>query len=177
MPLSWTRSGRPVPPTIHPLSPEVYDGQWRQGTNNQGAATFGTANRAIFFPFYLTEAATFVRAFVVNGATQSGNIDIGIYDANGIRLVSTGGTALSGATTTQSFTLSSTTLAGMTLYYLAMVVDNPSAIFAAAAFGSTRNLGSLMRTSSYPLPVDASSWVVNTFNTIPFFGIARTTAF
>ena len=89
--------------------------------------TYITSNRAYYYPFRLAEAATCYKAFWVNGATVSGNVDIGVYTSAGVKVASIGSTAQAGASGTQITTLSAALSAGN--YYLAFACDNTTATF------------------------------------------------
>jgi hypothetical protein len=92
-----------------------------------GNAGWPSANRALFIPFTVltTITVTQIRIHVV---TQSGNLDVGIYDDTLTRKVSSGSTAV-GASGGQVVDITDTQLnAGR--YYFAMVVDNTTANFA-----------------------------------------------
>lgn len=85
-----------------------------------------TANTAIYIPVILQVPATvYQMAFIV--ATQSGNIDVGIYDENAVRLVSSGSTAV-GAAGIQLVNIADTALTPG-VYFLAMNCDNTTAVF------------------------------------------------
>src|SRR5574343_386960 len=60
------------------------------------SATWSSANRALYSPFRLGCTINVTDMFVANGSTASGNLDLGIYDERGTRLVSSGSTAQSG---------------------------------------------------------------------------------
>jgi hypothetical protein len=62
---------------------------------------------------------------VLNGATASGNMDVGIYDYAGTRLVSSGSTAQSGTSAFQDFDITDTLL-GPGIFYLAPPTTTPS---------------------------------------------------
>ena len=77
-------------------------------------------NRAIYAPVSIPARFTIARFFVVNGTNATGNVDVGIYDAGGNRLLSTGSTARSGTSVIQYIGVTDTSFpAGK--YYLALV--------------------------------------------------------
>ena len=146
----------------------------------QGAgasAVWPAADRAIFVPFYLSERMTATKMFVANGAAVSGSLDLGIYDAAGTRLVSSGSTAQAGITTTQVVDITDTTLSPGT-YYMAMAMDNitgttlrsaPSLIF-------HKSMGIAQQASAFPLPATATL-AASASTYIPFMGVSfRTVA-
>lgn len=132
-----------------------------------GAATWPTANKAIYVPFSVYETLTIARFFWENGSPANNNVDVGIYDANGKRLVSSGSTAQSGASATQSVDTTDL-IVSPGLYYIAMAMDgtsgqtqrwSPSASY-------TRTLGVAEQTSAFPLPSTATFAALSS-NAIP----------
>lgn len=94
------------------------------------SATYRAANRAFFYPFYLTEPKVARYLFVVNGTAVSGNIDLGIYRASDSgtaqKIITTGSTAQSGTSAAQVVSISATQLA-VGQYYMAIAIDNTTA--------------------------------------------------
>lgn len=100
-------------------------GQYMSGTGGT-SAVWPAANRAIYVPFIVNKQVTaFQIAFQVG--TQSGNLDVGIYNEQGVRLVSSGSTAVA-APGLQAVNITDTTLTPA-LYFMAMCVDNVTAAF------------------------------------------------
>src|SRR5258708_6191400 len=89
------------------------------------SATWPTANKAFFYPFLLGKTISLTTLFTGTGNVTSGNIDVGIYDTGGNRLVSSGSTAQDNSTTgnCQLYTVSAITL-GPGVYYMALAMDN-----------------------------------------------------
>lgn len=83
-----------------------------------GSAAWPTQYKAIYVPIRVKKRMVIVKLGIANGATASDNLDLGLYDAVGTRLVSTGSTAQSGTTTEQVIDVTDTTI-GPGLYYLA----------------------------------------------------------
>ena len=98
--------------------------------NNSGASAgslaWPAANRAIYVPVLIENPVTVLK-MAVNVAVQSGNLDVGIYDEMGNRIVSKGSTAV-GAAGLQTVDITDTTL-NPGLYFIAMCVDNTTASF------------------------------------------------
>ncbi len=90
------------------------------------SATWPAANRAIYAPVCVQQTVT-VKKMALLVATQSGNLDVGIYSETGTRLVSSGSTAVAAAGL-QSVDITDTTLSPG-VYFLAMCVDNTTAAF------------------------------------------------
>jgi predicted phage gp36 major capsid-like protein len=79
--------------------------------NHQGGvATWPSANLAIYVPVMVVEPVTVVQLACVVGTTAAGNIDLGIYDDAGNRLVSSGSTAIGGTGTIQNVDVTDTPL-------------------------------------------------------------------
>lgn len=109
-------------------------GEYLRGTSTAPTAiTNSAANTAIYFPFTLTRSFL-AQTMGVQVTTQSGNMDVGIYDEKGTRLVSMGSTAVAAAGL-QVFNIADTWLTPGT-YFMAINVDNTTAAFMAIASGS-----------------------------------------
>lgn len=90
------------------------------------SATWPTTNLALAIPFVLHTTVTVVKMFLYNGATVSGNFDIGIYNESWARQVASGSTAQAGTSAVQEVNTADTQLvAGR--YYLALNFDNTTA--------------------------------------------------
>ena len=124
-----------------------------------------------------------VRAFYVyNGATVTGNIDMGIYQINPgqtslTRVVSTGATAQTGASTVQTLTCTATRLDRGT-YYMALGITISTQTFfsVATTYGMAGGIGCHISTSGSPLPatLTAATWSLATVR-VPWMGISRNT--
>jgi len=121
-----------------------------------GGAAWVTANRALFIPWYVQKpvVVTALRVYVTTSA--AGNLDLGVYSANGTRLVSTGSTAIGGVGV-QLVAVSPTSIpAGK--HYLAMSCSTTSAAF--LRYASTVALhvlaGVRQQASAAPLPATAT---------------------
>lgn len=90
-------------------------------TNSSGV--WPAANRAIYVAVQLAFPVTVYQVGWWNGTAVSGNVDVGIYDETGARLVSTGSTAQAGTSTIQTVDIADTALVAGT-YFLAMAMDN-----------------------------------------------------
>jgi hypothetical protein len=120
------------------------------------------ANRVIYVPFAISEAVTVYKIGWSNGATVNGNIDVGIYDLAGTRLVSSGSVAMSGATAVQVADITDTPLAPG-IYHMAMQSSSSTATFFRAAQSATAVLAQLlvasgvqMEDTSFGLPATAT---------------------
>lgn len=119
-----------------------------------------TANRAIFIPFTTEVTVTAFQMAVENGATLGGNLDVGIYDINGTRLVSSGTTAQAGISVMQTFNIADTVLTPG-YYFMAMSTDSTTATYIGSPVVSglgefLRSLGVQEQTSAFVLPATAT---------------------
>src|ERR1044072_5106370 len=123
------------------------------GVSAPSSAVFPAANRALYVPFRLSDPITVVKMFVLNGATVSGNIDVGIYDAVGTRLVSKGSTAQAGTSAIQEFDITDTRL-GPGLFYMAVAMDNGTATLFRKSINNffLRAAGMFQQASAFALP-------------------------
>jgi hypothetical protein len=105
-----------------------------QGTNmieQSGIASAGwpAANRAIYMPFMLEEPMYVIEAMVHNGSGPStGSYDVGIYSVEGVRLVSSGLVAQSGADP-QTIALTDTWLDRGVFYMALMATSTSTTVF------------------------------------------------
>jgi hypothetical protein len=135
---------------------------WR---NTVASATaYPTANLAIYVPIRVRYPVTIRKLWVPSGTTGTGNFDLGLYNAAGTRLVSTGSQAKGTSAVEQVIDVTDTPIAAG-LYYLAICADSGTdtyygAVMAAplpAAVGVlTQDVGSVT------LPATASWGVANT---------------
>jgi len=151
---------RPGEVTITPWSQQSL-GVALYGTGNAvpPSNNFVTANLAVFIPFYVPEPVTITKLGWGNGAAVAGNLDAGIYDVAGNRLVSTGTTAQVTTGTLQVVDVADTTLA-RGLYYLGFASDTSGAtqkvVAGLPAAGIPQSLGLLQMASAFVLPNPAT---------------------
>lgn len=84
------------------------------------STNYPSAGVGYYYPFSLSEPILAIRLWTFNGSAVAGNQDIGLYSADGTRLVSTGAVAQAGTNQTQNGTISQPLDAGV-LYYLALL--------------------------------------------------------
>lgn len=170
------RINEPAPVTIwtgsrHSVGPDLA---------SYGATISGvtwTASRAFYCPIRLTRAITVAQLAMYNGATVSGNVDIGIYNSAGTRQVSAGSTAHSGASALQVFDVTNTTI-GPGLFYLAFAISNVTG----TVFGYTgdaprfRLMGCYGEASAMPLPATAT-FSTTMDGSLPLIGLSTSTTF
>ena len=145
--------GLPALPTIHTLSLEAIGLGLGVAFTAAASATYAFTNRAHLIPFHINFPITVTKLFSVNGATASGNIDVGIYSADLTRIVSAGSTAQAGTNAVQVFDITDTIL-GAGDFYLAIAMDNTTGTVFRATGGvaNMRRAGMLQMNTAFPLP-------------------------
>jgi len=134
-----------------------------QAGGTSSATAWGTQYRAIYVPVRVPYPGVVKEMWVNTGSTGAGNIDVGLYDAAGTRLVSTGSTAHGAGNTLVAFEVTDTTIqAG--LYYLALNNDTTTDTFRALTTSAALTMisGVLSETlGAVTLPATAT-WAVDT---------------
>ena len=178
-PASITRN----PPIITPFSPWASNVplniSWSMTLATSGA--WQSANQALYYPFQLTDHATLYQFLWFVGGTATGNVDLGVYDAQNHLIVSTGSTALSGTNAVQQFNVTDTALAPGS-YLLAGVASTTSATIFRISAGADElilPLGPIYQeASALPLPATATPVLTTETTTIiPAFGIQLRSVF
>ena len=116
------------------------------------------SNRAIFVPIRIVEPTVAINIGVGNGVTVSGNFDVGIFTLDGVRIISSGSTAQSGAYAFQVVDIADTLL-GSGVYYLAVAFDNTTATpirTTLAQLAMCKMIGIAEMSSAFPLPATAT---------------------
>jgi hypothetical protein len=109
----------------------------------------------------------------MNGGAVSGNVDAGIYDEGGVRLVSSGSVAAAGVSLVQEVDPTDTPV-GPGRFSLALAASSTSQQFLRIQVGSTtllRAFGLANQTSAFPLPASATFAVVG-YDYIPMVGLS-----
>lgn len=122
------------------------------GMYHGGYGTVGASNNAIFRPVWIPVNCT-VTGVRMRIGTASGNICVGLYDAAGNRLATSGSVACPAAGfATVSFTASYAATPGG--YFIAVAADNTTATFSAGGggAGTAWAAGALSAGSAMPLP-------------------------
>ena len=143
---------------ISSFSPEALGSEFGAFGTPVSATTWPTADQAIFVPFVVYNPLTIVKLGFYNGATASGNIDVGIYDEAGVLLVSAGSTAQAGTSGVQSFDVTDTAL-NPGLHYLAAALDNTTGTFQRPNVATVQlhgAMGILSMATAFPLPSTAT---------------------
>ena len=130
---------------------------WGSSANQITSGGWPSANLAIYVPVAVYQPFIALKMLIQNGTTINGNVDAGIYDDQGDRLVSIGSTAHAGSSSIQSFDITDTTLEPG-IYYLACAFDGNTATInhdiAGILVGGSA--GVLQQASALPLPATAT---------------------
>lgn len=172
--------GRPTPLMIGPGSYGAMGGFFPLlGTGGGASTAWPSANLALFYPFSVSQPITAVKLWIINGTTASGNLDLGIYDADGTRLVAKGSTAQSGTTAIQILDTTDLNLAPNVQYYMACSMDGTTGTTRAAAAvtaGKYASLGMAQMATAFPLPANAT-YAAMAQAQCPFFGLSQMVTF
>lgn len=148
------------------------------GNGSYGAGAWPLAKRIHYYPFRLPSTQFFDALYCLNGGTQAGFIDLGIYTEDFIKIISSGSVANSGASTPQ-FTVLSFPPLPRGRYYIALSSDTTSATFQRVSVqaGAIGAVGGYMETpGTFGLPAVATP-VYNTDASCFGIGIAQSGAF
>jgi len=133
---------------------------------------------ALYVPMRIGSQRIVRKLGISNGATASGNLDLGLYDAKGTLLVSTGSTAQSGEAIEQIIDVTDT-LISPGIYYIAAAMDGTTGTFMRRSITAPYCLSIGVLTEllgSVTLPATAT-WTANqTLALYPMLFMAFTTA-
>lgn len=118
------------------------------GGSTTANIAFPTVNLGVFTPVWVEQPVTAYKMGIIVG-TQSGNVDVGIYNEFGTAVVRAGTTAVAAAGA-QLFDITDTLLQPG-VYFLAIACDNTTATFRATATsgGLTRTVGQATVASAF----------------------------
>jgi hypothetical protein len=141
------------------------------------AIAWPTANLAICQPFSLPAAVTVLHMAWFNGGAASGNIDAGIYNEDGTKVVTTGSTVMAGLNVVQFASVASTPLAAGS-YFLVLCVDNTTAQLTRTQGGAGIHQVTGMQQASAAVPLGATLTFANPANNyLPYIGAGFTSVF
>lgn len=150
--------GLPTLSTIGPWSLEAVGSGLCLSLSDLTSATSSrtpTFNRATFYPFSISLPLTIKLFWLVNGSAVAGNVDLGVYTLDGVKLVSTGAVAQSGTTAIQTLTLGTPYRLNAGSYMMGLSGSSGSARFAGIAITTALapyGLGYAQVASAHPLP-------------------------
>lgn len=130
------------------------------GVLNAGAAAaWPASNLALFIPFKIGFPYLVNQVLWVNGTTVGTNhVDVGVFDSQGNKLVSTGSTLTAGVSVFQSVNVTDTILE-RGIYYMAMAMDGTTDTIqrtASPLLPLLRSWGMYAQSTAFPLPAAAT---------------------
>lgn len=125
--------------------------------------TWPTANLAILIPFSLPTAGTIQHMAWLNGGAVSGNVDAGIYNEDGTKVVTTGSVAQAGISLIQIASVSGTALVAGS-YFLVLCVDNTTAQMQRTSLGNGFLQSCGVQQASAAVPMGATLTLANPAN-------------
>jgi hypothetical protein len=165
--LDWP--GRPeigMPVIIAPFldpgdaSPWAAAGYAEMQAGVSSAAAWPTSGRVYYLPVAVVGPVQIQAMMWRNGATLNGNVDVGIYSRNFVRLMSSGGVVQTGINSLQFTSVPVTLMPD--LYYLAMTTNTTTGLYWRWTYGATlgplllQSVGVRTEGGGYPLPATAS---------------------
>jgi hypothetical protein len=136
------------------------------------STAWGTANLARAFPFGLSEPALAQKVWWMNGATVSGNIDVGVYTLDGARLFSSGATLQATINVLQEVDITDFWL-GRGTYYCVLSASSATATLFTDGFNFhfAKAMGWWQAATAHPLPATLTPAAM-TSSIEPLFGVA-----
>jgi hypothetical protein len=133
---------------------------WHAGISSYFSATWATANLAVYWPFAIQQVQTVYKFFWINGSAAGNNADVGIFDSAGVKLISTGSTAMTGNNALQVTDVADTVLTPGIYYFgfsHSSTTANRIVCMGASSAGHQALLaGMRTETSALPLPSTAT---------------------
>jgi hypothetical protein len=156
------------------FSPMCHNAAYAAAIGSYASAAWPSANRAQYYPIWLPWPYLVQRAFWCNGTSTTGNVDMGVYDATGVRLYSTGATAASASTSANQYVAVSWLLPPGLLYFALSCSSGSQTLFRSTALTGAvvRRWGGFEQASAHPLPTTAT-FAQYTSTYWPIFGVSR----
>lgn len=172
--MDWPAPRFTPPAIMHPHHIDALGSAVSSGVLNAvSSTTWPSANKAFFYPFTLYDFVTVYQLLFWVGAASSGNIDVGIYDSQGNRIISSGSTAMSATVDTiQEINIADTELPPGN-YFLAVAVDNATGRCYSSSIADELILSEVAvyeMAAAFPLPTSATM-VSCTDGTVNIFSI------
>ena len=144
-----------------------------------GSSAWGTANLIGYYPFLCITPFLVQRVFWGNGATVSGNVDVGVYNTDGVLLLNAGSTAQATINVAQSVALGTPYLLTPDLYYFGVAASSATATFVGSGVGTPdfmQHFGMGQQSAAPPLP---ATWTFASASTstliVPYAGVTNRT--
>lgn len=179
MTLSSPRLGMPTPQLLSVMTPEI-TGACGVTASSPASAVWPANNEGLFFPVYVDQPRTYVKAWWMNGQVAAGNVDLGVYTLAGTtmtRIASTGAIAQAGVSAMQVANIGPVTLAAG-LYYLALSCSLATATMQRATPNLTliKAIGAYQNLAAHPLGTPLTVVTIGTGGIVPVFGLSELTS-
>lgn len=160
-------------PVLSPYAPEAMSGIVSFGglaLTSVVNAAWPSANLLIGYPVRLFSPAILTKLWIYNGTTASGNLDLGVYDARGTKIVSSGSTLQAGTSALQVIDITDTPL-GPGDFYVCGAMNGITGTVMMSTWGHNSQgyaQGQIQMVTAFPLPATAT--FVLAFNSLPMIG-------
>ena len=167
-------------PVIYTLSQETALGWFNQRPvttpGSAASGTWPTANLAFIIPFRIWAPYAVQTLFWTNGATASGNLDVGIFSSDGTLLFNSGSKAQSGTGVTQTTAVSPAQMLNPGNYFMSLVASATTTtveLVAALVTQSLEMAGCAQMATAVPLPATLTFASPSGFSAkVPMFGFS-----
>lgn len=169
--MSYTAPNRLLMPSRHSI--DTITDSWAHAESGSWTPTaWPSANLAIYVPLRVPKAILVRKLWFASGSTGTGNVDMALYDAAGVAVVTATNAAKVASATEQVFDVTDTPI-GPGLYYIGLASDSGTDTFACLAVGAPvyAAMGLRSEASAYPLPSTATWSVPQTLTFFPAMGL------
>lgn len=169
--MSYTAPNRLLLPMRHSID-TIADSGLHSYTLVTTSRAWPSANLAIYVPVTISCRVVVMKLWFSSGTTGTGNVDMGLYDAAGVAVVSATNAAKVADGTEQVFDVTDTTV-GPGIYYIGLSSDSSTDTFYGTTPAAPIPLaqGVLTEASAYPLPATATFAADQTLAFIPTVGL------
>lgn len=145
---------------------------WLYLTGSPSAAVWPTANLAIYVPIRISSRVVVQKFWFGSGSAGSGNVDMGLYDAAGVAVISVA-TAAKGAANTEQVIDVTDTAVGPGLYYIGLSSDSGTDTYSrwSLTAPSAAAAGVYTEAAAYPLPSTATFALDQANTYVPLVGL------
>jgi len=160
---------------VSTYGPECIGGELSFGDLATSETTaWPSANLGQYLPFTINQVQTIYYIRCQNGGAVAGTIDVGIYDADGNRIVTMGATTMAGTSAVQDFNIPDTVLQPG-VYYMAMSMSDTATArvrgWPMTAGANTSASGCLQQASVATLPSPTATFAASTSTFVPLMAL------
>lgn len=168
--MSYTAPNRLLMPMRHSI--DTMTDSWLTSLVSPTSAAWPSANLAVYVPLRVPSRVVVRKLWFASGTTGTGNVDMALYDANGVAVVSATNAAKAASATEQVFDVTDTVV-GPGLYFIGLSSDSGTDTFLGWSLAAPlpASSGVLTEASAYPLPATATFAVDQTLARVPVMGV------